>query len=67
VHWTKTDLTHYNVGVIPPDACRNHDHKLEKIPLYTPIFIIVKKSVLTVELAKLYFSVLIRGDHCVGD
>jgi hypothetical protein len=24
------DLTHYSVGAVPIDACRNHDHMVEK-------------------------------------
>jgi hypothetical protein len=49
------DLTHYSVGAVPIDACRNHDHKVEKYQFFSLrffqfLFIIVYKSIQTDEL-----------------
>jgi hypothetical protein len=55
----KRDLTQYRIGPVPKDACRNHDHKIDKYRIFSPVFtfsfIIVHKSVWKDELDLLKF------------
>jgi hypothetical protein len=49
------DLTHYSVGAVPQDACKNHEHKVDKYRIFFRflhffLLIIVNKSVTRKEL-----------------